>query len=110
MKNTLRGSIIGGVIGIAIVSVVAFFGGRIVGNQNSTVTAMEVGMKCSDLEWLYRAGMVSDDEFKTFQNAYPNLSIDEMDKLLDELLEGKEEEYLARQAELKSKMQSILDN
>ena len=74
---------------------------------NQPQTSIELGMKVSDAKWLARAGKISQEEIDEINNSCAAMSVEEYNKLLDEILEGKEEEYLAEQAELKEMIQSI---
>lgn len=77
--------------------------------KDQTVTTLEIGMKISDLKWLARAGKISEEEVEQYNKLARQLDLEGMNQLLDELLEGKEEEYLKEQAELHEKVQSILN-
>ena len=60
---------------------------------------IELGTKISDVKWLYREGKFSEEEIEKFNNSSKNLNYEELDQLLDELLDGKEEEYLKEKEE-----------
>lgn len=77
--------------------------------KDQTVTTLEIGMKISDLKWLARAGKISEEEVEQYNKLARQLDLEGMNQLLDELLEGKEEEYLKEQTELHEKVQSILN-
>ena len=110
LRDCLIGSLIGAVIGMAIVGAIAF-GVKIVRDKETaqTSSAIELGMKISDLKWLAREGKISEDEIAKFNNS-TNLSVEEMNQLLDELLEGKEDEYLGEKQNWIIKIQSDLEN
>lgn len=111
LRDGFIGAIIGIAITIAICSAIAF-GIRVVKDNKiaKEIATIELGMKMSDLKWLAREGKISKDELAEFQNSAKNLNIEEMNQLLDELLEGKEEEYLEEKQEWIEKIQSDLEN
>lgn len=78
-------------------------------SNEQTSLKLEIGMKISDLKWLARAGKISEEEVDEFNKSAQNLDFEELNQLLDDLLEGKEEEYLKEQTELHEKVQSILN-
>lgn len=110
-KGFLRNCIIG-IAFLFTIGFISFSVGRIVSNKSATetISTVELGMKISDLKWLNRAGKISEDELMEFQNSASNVSLEEMNELLDKLLEGKDDEYLTEKAELIEKIQSALDN
>lgn len=56
---------------------------------------IEIGQKVSDVEWLHRFGYISSDEMKALADASENeLSLDEFDALLDDILDGKKDACL----------------
>ena len=60
--------------------------------KEDTIAKIELGMKLSDLTWLARAGIISEKELAQFSelvNSSSNLSIEELNNLLDNILEGK---------------------
>lgn len=98
---SFSGCIIGVIIGLGVLGGIS---------NKATTMKIEVGMKISDLKWLYRAGVISEEEVAEYNKAaQQKLNIKEMNQLLDELLEGKEQEYLEERAELHEIIQSILD-
>lgn len=111
-KEFLRNMFVG--FGSAIIITLALLGVSLVvflavshKSNEQTSFKLEVGMKISDLKWLARAGKISEEEVDEFNKAAQNVDLEELNQLFDELLEGKEEEYLKEQAELHE--QSILN-
>lgn len=55
---------------------------------------VEVGMKASDVNWLYRFGRISEEELEELQEATSKgMNVEDLNDLLDKILEGKEEEF-----------------
>ena len=106
LRNCSIGYAIGAIAGIVIIC--AFVLGAKIGSDKEA-SAIELGMKISDLKWLARAGKISEEELDEFNDSASDadVSIKEMNQLLDELLEGKEDEYLKERHELIEKIQSL---
>lgn len=106
-KNFIINIIVVLILMIIMCSIIQFTNHK---EAEKQVDLIELGMKASDLKWLARAGEISEEELTEFQKSASNLSVEEANQLLDELLEGKEEEYLEKQEVLLSKIQSALNN
>ena len=95
------------VIGLAI-----GIGGTIVKNTKTEkeISLIELGTKISDAKWLAREGMLSEEAIEKFNKSSKNSNYEELDQLLDELLDGKEEEFLQERKELNERIGSILNS
>lgn len=74
------------------------------------VFLIDLGTKISDVKWLLREGMLSEEAIEKFNKSSINLNYEELDQLLDELLDGKEEEFLQERKELNERIDSILNS
>ena len=54
--------------------------------------------------------MLSEEAIEKFNKSSINLNYEELDQLLDELLDGKEEEFLQERKELNERIDSILNS
>lgn len=84
-------------------------GGTIAKNEKE-VFMIELGTKISDVKWLVREGKFSEEEIERFNESSKNLNYEELNQLLDELLEGKEQEFLNEREDLNKKIDSILNS
>lgn len=75
-----------------------------------TVFLIDLGTKISDVKWLLREGMFSEEEIEKFNKSAENMDYEELNQLLDELLEDKEEEFLQERKELNERIDSILNS
>lgn len=105
----MKNGVLRGIIIVAVLTLIGFTGGFILSQKNASDSkaAIELGMKVSDVKWLARVGKISQEEVDKINDSLVNVNIKEANKLIDEILEGKEKEYLAEQAELKEMIQSI---
>lgn len=100
-QDVTLGSAIGIVIA-ALIIVGTIFASYRMGQQISQRSKfyLEVGMKSSDVKWLYRAGKVSEEELNQLQEATAGgMDIDKVNELLDSILDGKEKDYLQEKQE-----------
>lgn len=106
-------------LNLAIVVVVSIvmglaigIGGTIVKNTKTEkeIFLIDLGTKISDAKWLAREGMLSKEAIEKFNKSSKNLNYEELDQLLDELLDGKEEEFLQERKELNERIDSILNS
>lgn len=79
-------------------------------NAEQKNLAFEVGQKVADVKWLAREGKISKEELALVLIAVDNSPLKEINQQLDELLDGKEEEYLAERAEFFKEFENILDS
>lgn len=66
--------------------------------REAAMTEYEIGIKWADVKWLLRMGKITSKEVSELLEATQNVvNREEIEIIMDEFLEGREEEYIAEQ-------------